>query len=240
METYVDTAIWGMLEIPYQYRFSPRKTLAISVHPDLAVKINAPFGTSRETIRHFVRRRGGWIRRRWREFEQYLPQQPARRYISGESHRYLGRQYRLKVRQGDTDSVKCLRGCLWVITRTEALPERVKILLDGWYRSHAGVIFHERLQVCHEKTKRLGIASPALRIRLMSSRWGSYSEKGCITLNLKLIQAPKDCIDYVIIHELCHAKVKNHSQSFWRLLRRLMPDFEERRKKLNILGVEMA
>jgi predicted metal-dependent hydrolase len=228
-----DAITWGTVEIPYRYGFSRRKTLGISVHPDRSVTVKAPNGTSQETIRKFVHRRAGWINRAWRDFEQYLPRQPERRYVSGETHRYLGRQYRLKLEQGEADSVKFLRGYLWVTTRDEPSPERVKSLLEGWYRAHAKAVFGERLHVCHQRAAREGIQLPVLQIRKMVSRWGSYSAAGRITLNLALIKAPKECIDYVILHELCHFRVKHHGPRFWRLMERLLPDFEELRKKLN-------
>jgi len=231
-----DSIAWGATEIPYRYTFSRRATLAISVHPDLSVTVRAPHETSIETIRQFVHRRGGWISKVWRDFEQYLPKQPERRYISGETHRYLGRQYRLKIEQGDADSVKCSRGYLWVSTKIEPSPEHAKALLEEWYRNHARVVFHERLQACYQRVQREGISFPDMLIRKMVSRWGSCSSNGRITLNLALIKAPKECIDYVIIHELCHFKVKHHGPKFWKLLHRLMPDFEERRKKLHLYG----
>jgi predicted metal-dependent hydrolase len=229
-----DTVKWGTVEIPYRYRFSQRKTLAISVHPDLSVTVKAPHETSLETIRQYVFRRGGWIIRAWRDFEQYLPKQPPRRYVSGETHRYLGRQYRLKLEQGETESVKCLRGYLWVTTKDEPTPERAKALLETWYRSHARNIFGERLLACHKRAEREGILLPSMVIRQMASRWGSFSSAGRITLNLALIKAPKECVDYVILHELCHFKIKHHGPRFWKLLHQLMPDFEERRAKLNM------
>jgi predicted metal-dependent hydrolase len=229
-----DSITWGTIKIPYRYYYACRKTLGISVHPDLSVTVRAPNGTSIEKIRAFVHRRAGWIRKAWREFEQYLPKQPERRYIGGETHRYLGRQYRLKIAQGDTDSVKCLGGFFWVTIKGEISPERTKTLLGDWYRRHAKEIFQERLWVCHQRVHREGIALPNLLVRKMASRWGSYSAKGQITLNLALIKAPKDCIDYVIIHELCHCRVKHHGPQFWKLLHKLMPGFEERRKKLKL------
>lgn len=70
----------------------------------------APEGTSLEAIRDKVKKRGAWIRQAWREYQLYLPHQPARSYVNGETHRYLGRQYRLKAQQGEAESVKCLRG----------------------------------------------------------------------------------------------------------------------------------
>ena len=229
-----DSITWGTIEIPYRYFYSQRKTISLSVHPDLSVTVRAPHGVSTEKIREFVHRRAGWIRKVWRDFEQYLPKQPQRRYISGETHRYLGRQYRLKIEQGEADGVKCMRGFLRVTVNGVISAERAQTLLDDWYRCHAKDVFHERLRDCHKKLHREGIPLPNLKVRKMVSRWGSYSSKGLITLNLALIKTPKDCIDYVIIHELCHYNVKHHGPKFWKLLHRLMPDFEDRRKKLNL------
>jgi predicted metal-dependent hydrolase len=229
-----DSIIWGTLEIPYRYSYARRKNLSISVHPDLSVIVSAPNGAGIEKIREFVHRRAGWIRRTWRDFEQYLPKQPQRRYIAGETHYYLGRQYRLKIEQGNADSVKCLRGFLRVTIKGEISPARTKTLLTDWYRHHAKEVFHERLMVCQQRAHREGIPLPNLQIRKMNSRWGSYSSRELVTLNLALIKTPKDCIDYVIIHELCHYKVKHHGPEYWNLLHKLMPDFEEQRKKLNL------
>ena len=229
-----DMVRWGRVEIPYTYQLSKRKTLAINVHPNLAVEVLAPLETPVEVIRTRVAKRGAWIQKAWREFELYLPKQPPRRYINGESHRYLGRQYRLHAEQGDENSVKCLRGYLRVISRHEPTPELIKSQLSDWYREHAHRVFRERLTECCKIASLEGIQQPPFTIRTMASRWGSCSNKGRINLNLALIKATKDCIDYVIMHELCHHKVKHHGPPFWKLLHRLMPDFEERRKKLKL------
>jgi predicted metal-dependent hydrolase len=229
-----DVVHWGTTEISFRYEFSRRKTLSIHVYPDLSVLVKAPLGTAPETLRTFVARRGGWIKKSWRDFEQYLPKQPSRRYINGETHRYLGRQYRLKAIQGETEGVKCLRGYLWITTKGEPTPEKIKKLLDGWFRFHAKIVFENRLTACLQRAGKESIPQPALSIRKMVSRWGSLSTAGRITLNLMLISVPKECIDYVILHELCHLKIKHHGPRFWILLERLMPDYMERRKKLNL------
>ncbi|OGQ97548.1 MAG: hypothetical protein A2521_10185 [Deltaproteobacteria bacterium RIFOXYD12_FULL_57_12] len=228
-----DTVRWGRIEIPYTYRFSSRKTLAISVRPDLSVEVRAPIDTPPDKIREKVLRRGAWIRKAWREFELYLPKQPPRRYVNGETHRYLGRQYRLRAEQGSEDSVKCLRGYLTVTSRVTPNSQKTKELLEEWYREHARLVFRERLAECCKRAVVQGIEEPPLFIRKMSTRWGSCSGKGLVCLNLELIKASKECIDYVIMHELCHLKVLFHGPKFWRLLVKLMPDYEERKRKLN-------
>jgi predicted metal-dependent hydrolase len=224
---------WGRVEIPFAYKLSERKTLAISVHPDLTVEVTAPLDTSLAIIRERVIKRGAWIRKAWREFELYLPKQPARRYVNGETHRYLGRQYRLHAEQGTEDSVKCLRGYLHVTSRIASTPQNTQDLLEKWYRDHASRVFRERLAECGKRASVEGIQAPPLVIRKMRTRWGSCSAKGRVYLNLELIKASKECIDYVITHELCHLKIPSHGPSFWRLMAKLMPDYEERKRKLN-------
>lgn len=234
MSEFADSVYWGHTKIDFRYRFAKRKTLSISVHPDLAVMVKAPEGTEVEEIRERIRKRGAWIRTAWREFELYLPKQPPRQYVSGETHRYLGRQYRLKILQGKEDSVKCLWGYFWVTSSCEPTSARAEKLLGDWYRRQAHRVFRERLEVCFQRVARKGVETPTLlRIQKMASRWGSCSDQGRIILNLELIKAPKECIDYVITHELCHLKEKHHGPSFWRMLEKLMPDYRERRKRLN-------
>jgi predicted metal-dependent hydrolase len=200
-----DQVQWGHTRIVYEYRFAERKTLAITVHPDLRVTVVAPVDADLEAIREKVRKRGAWIRKQWREFELFLPKQPPRRYVNGESHRYLGRQYRLRTEAGNENSVKCLRGWFRVTTKDESTPELAKRHLERWYRNRAETVFQERLGVCCERAAREEITRPALKIRRMQKRWGSCTQEGVIALNLDLIKAPKECIDYVIMHELLNA-----------------------------------
>lgn len=228
-----DQVKWGNTTIPFNYEYRQRKSLAISVHPDLTVTVAAPEGASIEAIKQKIRKRGAWIRKAWREFELYLPKQPERRYISGETHRYLGRQYRLKIIKREDETVKCLRGCLEVRTKAPQGSEKVKKLVRAWFRDKAHAIFRERLEACHNAATWKGVPMPLLRIQKMTSRWGSCSQAGRIMLNIELIKAPKDCIDYVITHELCHLKERHHGRRFWKLLGNIMPDYRERRTRLN-------
>jgi predicted metal-dependent hydrolase len=110
---------------------------------------------------------------------------------------------------------------------------RVRELLDGWYREHARRVFDLRLAGCLEAAAPLGLAEPPrVVVRRMAKRWGSCTRAGDVILNLDLIKAPVHCIDYVIIHELCHVKAHNHGKEFYRLLGRCLPDWEVRKKRL--------
>jgi predicted metal-dependent hydrolase len=235
-----DCVHWGRTAIHYEISYRARKTLAISVHPDLRVSVAAPLGADPETIRAKVLKHAAWIRAQWRELGLYLPKQPPRRYINGETHRYLGRQYRLRAVQGPENSVKCLRGYFHVTTRLEPTPTVVQRRLEDWFRDRAEIVFGERLEVCQARAAREGIARPVLKIKRMLKRWGSCAMDGTITLNVELIQAPKDCIDYVIKHELCHLKEPHHGPRFWALLSKLMPDYEQQRERLNRVAAQPA
>jgi predicted metal-dependent hydrolase len=224
---------YGDTTIHYNLAYAQRKTLAITVHPDLSVTVKAPEGTDLAEIEAKVRKRATWILQQQRDLERYLPHLPPRQYVSGETHRYLGRQYRLKVIEDGAESVKHGRSYIYVSTGDKSDTERIKGLLDDWYRAHAKQVFAERLAACYPKVEHLGIAYPDLIIRVMKSRWGSSSPLGKITLNVKLIQVPKAYIDYVIFHELCHLKEPNHSQRYYELLDRVLPDWRDRREKLN-------
>src|SRR5260370_33642245 len=97
---------YGGLSIPFHVQFRERKHLAITVHPQMKLEISAPRKAALEQVLAKVEKRARWIVRQWRFFEQYRPPQPGRRFVSGETHVYLGRQYRLRVQVGSPEGVK--------------------------------------------------------------------------------------------------------------------------------------
>jgi len=223
------------LTIPFRIEFSDRKHLAITVHPEMRLEVDSPNGAESAAVLSRVQKRTKWIVTQWRYFEQHQPKHPGSRYVGGETHRYLGKQYRLKVETGTPPSVKLVGR--WFLIRTTA-PKNAKgtkELLDTWYRAHAKVLFPARLAECLRTCASLGVDPPPLTIRRMTHRWGSCTPEGRLVLNLDLILAPVTCIDYVITHELCHLKVHAHSRAFYRLLGRIMPDWESRKERLERL-----
>jgi hypothetical protein len=224
---------YGNTTLEYQLSFAPRKTLAIDVHPDLRISVKAPEGADLPAIEAKIRQRAPWILRQQRKYELYLPHLPPREYVSGETHRYLGRQYRLKVQPDPAEAVKLSRGYFFITLPDQTDTGRVRSLLTDWYRCQARRVFRERLDLCFERLRFLKLDYPALDIRRMDTRWGSCTPEGKIMLNLALIQAPKPYIDYVIVHELCHLKEHHHGPAFYRLLDRAMPNWQQRREALN-------
>lgn len=225
------TLSYGSETIRYEVRFlASRQTLAIEVHPDSRVLVRAPVDCPEALIAQRVQKRAAWISRQLAEFERYRPRTPARQYVNGESHLYLGRQYRLKLAQGDSASVKLTRGQLLAVLPGEPEPERVKALLHRWYLDRARAVFTEVLDASLLHFK--GVEQPRLIVRAMQSRWGSLSRAGTMTLNANLVRAPRPCIEYVVVHELCHTRHRDHDARFFKLLGQVLPDWEQRKQRL--------
>lgn len=225
---------YGGRSIAYTLRHADRATLAISVLPDGTVDVVAPLGSVADDVQARVSRRARWILAQQRYFEQFRPRTPERRYVSGETHLYLGRQYRLKVVSGECESVKLVAGRFLVSVTRSGEPDRVRAILEEWYRKKAGERLGERFEICWQLFSRRDAVPPRMQVRRMRSRWGSLSPSGTLTLNLDLVRAPRDCIDYVILHELCHLEHPDHGPSFRARLEQAMPDWERRKHRLEM------
>ena len=212
---------------------SSRKII-IKVHPDQRVVATAPYDATMDAIQKAVLKRARWISNNIAEFASQHNYVLPRKYVSGEAQFYLGRRYMLKV-MSETDqasTVKLHRGKLTVSLISDNQSSQVKALINQWYLHRANIIFHERLQAMLTKATWVkGI--PSFRIMAMKKQWGSCSKKGSLMLNPHLVKAPKECIDYVILHELCHIKEHNHSDKFWRLLTKVMPNWREVKANLD-------
>ena len=225
---------YGNQNITFALEYSPRKTLAIEVHPDRSIVVKAPTKATIESIESKVIHRAAWITRQQRQFAKYAPPLPAPECISGEGYRYLGRQYRLKLIESQTEKIRLWQGRLEVITPTPFDRKKVENAIANWFRDRATIVFGEQYKSCLKLVSAYGIEHPlGFELRTMSKRWGSCTPTGRIFLNPLLIGASKDCIDYAIVHELCHLRFPNHSPKFYQLLTSIMPDWRDRRECLN-------
>ncbi|MGF1760447.1 M48 family metallopeptidase [Photobacterium sagamiensis] len=213
-----------------------KKKITIRIHPDCEVVVTAPEDADKTDIHEAVMKRAKWIWDALVEFRAHQEYVQTKHYVSGEMQFYLGRRYVLKVVE-DRDAlhtVKMDRGKLLVILTkfNDDKTAMVKALVNNWYKVRAERIFHERLSyLLPQATWVDGI--PSFRIMPMQKQWGSCSAKGTLMLNPHLVKAPKECIDYVILHELCHIAEHNHSERFWRLLTQVMPNWKEVKSRLD-------
>lgn len=228
----------GEEPLPYTLRHTNRRrTVGIFVEPDGQVAVLAPPAASMERIEQIMRRRMKWIRRKQRLVASLpAPPQP-REWVAGETHRYLGRQYRLKLARDRLSSVKLVGGYFLVTTPDPKNRERVRELMEGWYKDHAIALLNDRVERAIATSTWLRMKAPSIRIRNLKSRWGSTTAAGSITFNVDLVKLSLACIDYVVVHELVHLVIPSHSPAFWRMLGRVMPDW--RRWQARLIAAEI-
>jgi predicted metal-dependent hydrolase len=223
---------FGSKQIGFDLQYSNRKSLGITVTPELNVLVKAPTDTSLEKVKERLRKKAPWIIRQQSFFLSFHPKTPARKFKGGETHLYLGRQYRLKIKSTKEETVK-LKGKFIEVTTSNN--SRVKQLVSDWYLENAKTKFPIIAKPLIDKFKRHKVEPSSIVLRDMPTRWGSCTPKGKIILNPELIKAPKGCIEYVIVHELCHLIHHDHTQRFMDLQTKEMKDWEKWKTKLEKL-----
>lgn len=156
-----------------------------------------------------------------------------KKYVSGESFIVEGRNLRLKVQTGPKKGIYSDGIFLFLTVPDIDDYEQKRRLVVSYMKKQCRVIFEDVLQQLYPVFQKYGVTYPALRIRNMESSWGScLPQKGIITLNQRLLEAPRNCIEYVAMHEYCHFIHPNHSKEFYTLLTMLMPDWKDRKAVL--------
>jgi len=207
---------------------SKRKTIAIIVQRDGKVLVRAPLKAPEALIRQFVESKSGWISEKKAQAAKHAPL-AARKFAAGEKFPYLGQEYPLSVMAGTGAALRFEQGFL--LTKT-ALP-KAQLLLEKWYKTAARRVLTER--VIHYAQK-FGLKYEKIRLSSARTRWGSCSSRGTLSFTWRLVMAPLEVVDYVVIHELAHLRVKNHSPVFWAEVAKMLPDFKRPRAWLKKNG----
>lgn len=208
---------------------SRRKTLALIVHPNGRVVVRAPLRTSQKIIDAFVFSKREWIDRTRKTQLEKGKSYPVREFVPGELFWYLGKQYPLRVVGKQRPALQFKFG-FYLDQNASSLAKK---RFEDWYRDQARLYFSERVNhfasLHHFDYKQIRITSAR-------TRWGSCSGRGTISFTWRLIMAPPEIIDYVVIHELVHTVHHNHSHDFWDMVGKLLPDYAIRRKWLKQNG----
>lgn len=222
-------------EIRYCLERKDVKNLNLRVLKDGRVFVSVSSSVPCDEVDRFVCRKAQYIMRamdRFRDMAQYRPQ--PKQYVSGETFNLLGRGLRLQVLQAAEDSISS-DGCYIRLEVKDASNfERKRRIVNRFLDQQCETVFTEIIDALYPLFRKYGVEKPSLRIRDMETRWGScLAKKGIITLNRRLIEAPGNCIEYVVMHELCHLIHPNHSKHFYAFLTMLMPDWKERKQYLD-------
>ena len=226
---------YGGEAIPYGVTYSAtrRERIKINVHHDGVVEVEAPKDATREAIAKAVQKRARWVHEHVASAKGRFAHVLPRAYVSGEQVIYLGRRYSLKVRKvprGER-AVK-LKGALLEVCHEDTSSATIRSRVRAWYRIKARDYFKDRIAVV-ARALPWPQDVPAFRLKEMKTRWGTCAAGGTVTLNPFLVRAPRECIDYVIAHELCHLREHNHGPEFFRLLTRAMPDWQRIKTRLD-------
>lgn len=208
------------------------KNLHLSVlPPDGKVRVSAPEALSDDAIAMFVRTKIGWIRKQQEKFE-LQPRQSERQYVSGETLYVWGRQYFLRVEYSYKGNALVLSGDNAILTvRKESTVKQRETFVNEWYRT----LLKAEVEKYLPKWERItGLQCSSWQSKYMTTKWGTCNTSiGKIWLNLQLAKKPIECLEYVILHELIHLKVRNHGPEFVAEMNRYMRNWREIRNQLN-------
>ncbi len=216
-----------------------RRSISIQVYPDCTVKVRVPRWLPQKNIDQIIEQKQAWISKKIEHFQQNQKNLPRKKeYVSGEVFCYLGKEYQLRVVEAKNNSIMHTESEIFI----HKTPKRsVKNILTKWFSDMAKEVFEERLKVNFAIfSKKHQYPYPNLTLRKMKSRWGSMSSDGNMTLNTHLIHTPFECIDYVIMHELCHLKHKNHGAKFHKLQGEFTPNYKEIKRRLEDFNIRIG
>jgi len=226
---------YGDTTITYSVVRSPRrKTIGITVYPSGGVRVAVPQRMSEARARRFVAEKAGWIDRKLREFRAEGGRDATKRYDEGEAFLYLGAEYRLRLVTGDhgplvTRDDRRLNVVLPAGVSGGLRSDMAREAVFEWYRFHAEMAIDRAMPAYCRK---LGILPPCYRVKNLRRRWGSCTARNLLSFNAKIAMAPLPQLEYVLAHELCHVKIKDHSPRFWALVESVMPDYNAAKKAL--------
>ena len=240
----MDTAIKRSIiienrEICYQLERKHVKNLNLRIRKDGSVFVSANEMVPCEEIDLFVQSKASYILKtivHFNEMAQYKPQ--PKQYVSGETFYIQGRGLRLQVSQAKKDMISSDGVYISLEVKDINDVDKKRRIVTRFLDQECKTVFREVMEDLYPLVKKYGIEKPTLRVRDMETRWGScLMKKGIITLNRHLLEAPRNCIEYVVMHELCHLMHPNHSKQFYAFLSMLMPDWKERKQFLDKTAV---
>lgn len=231
---------YGNTKIEYTLKKSKqRKTISIIVGRG-GVEVISPFNTPLTKIEEVLHKKGAWVVEKMSEFKEMYEAPRIKAFVSGEKLPYLGRQYRLKVTEGNALSLRFEKGQFYAEvphgTLQEAYRETLKPLYIEWVKRKALLFAKQRTKPFEAKLQK---SPKEILIKDQEQRWGSCTPDGKVLLNWRLFLAPASIVDYVIAHELAHLIYMNHSKEYWDLVRMLLPDYENRKEWLRLKGASL-
>ena len=206
-----------------------RKTISLEIKLNGCLIVRAPIQATPGKIESLVKQKEDWIREKQELVHQRRLENPARKFDAGEDFLYLGKYYPLEI-VDNQDQALNLRDKFYL---AEFAFGNAKATFIDWYRAQAALEIRDRVELFVQQN---GYVFKRFRITSAKTRWGSCGPHGSLNFSYRLVMAPIEIIDYVVVHELVHLRIKNHSKTFWGEVQKLMPDYDVQRKWLKDNG----
>ncbi len=221
-------------EIQYVLRRKNIKNINLRIKSDATVSVSAPLSTKFSVIEGFMISKSMYIIQHVEKFKQrQMTLARSRGYVDGEVFYIMGKGIQLKILQGEKEAVSSDGAFLYVQIKDPLDEMRKERLVKKFFDQECDKYFKEIVTEIYPIFAKYGIEYPIIKKRNMTSRWGScMPRKNQITLNTKLIGAPRECIEYVVLHEFAHFIHPNHSKNFYNFISTFIPDWRERKKRL--------
>lgn len=234
METIIITLPLSGNKVSVELERKKMKTCRLKVYPDQTVRLSVPRRVSKKWAEAFLRERSGWIEAKLEFFQKTAGTAAEREVGDGSSIKLLGEDMTFAVSECEKDCVYQEEKRIHIYTRDTDNQERVKAIFEKWWRGQAKIILEDRVDQWYPVIEKYGMEKPRVAVRKMRTLWGSCSvHRKVVTFNVSLIQAPVPCVDYVVLHELAHFLYPNHGKGFYDFLSDHMPDWKERKRRLN-------
>jgi len=223
--------------LEYQLTRKKVKNINLKISKDKTITICANNKISIKRLEKLINSKREWIDYSLNKIDMYQKQNEKNvpiEYVSGEELKIQGMQYKLLVLENKKNKVEIEENVIYLYTPDISIYKEKKKIIDKLIKSKAEELFEESLNKILDIISVYGVKKPQMKIRKMKSRWGSCNRtKQIITINFELVKAPKECLEYVMLHELIHFLVAGHNKIFYNYMTILMPDWKARKKMLN-------
>ena len=212
------------------------KNINLRVNINKEIYVSVPTEMSLDSVKNFIESKSKWIKKQIEYYNNFSETKERLNFENGETVFIIGKQYLMNIVPDAINDIE-MKGKYFIIHIKDKYVTNKKYIskvYDEWLRNYAISIYSEIYEAYERKLKKYNIKNIDIIIRKMNKRWGScLPNENKIILNFKLIKTPICCIEYVILHELCHFKYQNHSNKFYNFLNIFMPDWKERKKILD-------
>ena len=230
-----DKIRYGTISIPYKIFKTRRiKTSEVIVDAD-TITVRVPFNKDKTEIQKLVLDKARWILRKQKEYRETTPEVRKPSYKENTTLPYLGNNYSLMINKNQArNSIEIVDGKFIVGVKSAKVSNNtLKKLYENWITEKAQDIFEDKVR---KYSKKPGVRVKGVAIKNLRNRWRSLTKSGAINLNLNLVKAHEDIIDYIVLHELCHLRIKKHSHHYWELVHRFIPNYQDKIEWLNANG----